>query len=91
MLQNLPLHPPDARPGVGYLNGFDGGGVFGFTLAGNCLSVLYGFASNVGCGALIVLNEPPRILSLASFAFCSEIFLRKNTQCQNTLLTVLNT
>ena len=50
-------------------NGFGGGGVFGFTLAGNCLSVLYGLASKVGCGALMVLNEPPRILSLASFAF----------------------
>ena len=33
------LHPPGAGPGEAYLNGFVGGGVFAFGLAGNVLSV----------------------------------------------------
>ena len=33
------LHPPGAGPGDAYLNGFTGGGVFAFGLAGNVLSV----------------------------------------------------
>ena len=33
------LQPPGAGPGDAYLNGFAGGGVFGFGLAGNVLSV----------------------------------------------------
>ena len=33
------LHPPGAGPGEAYLNGFAGGGVFAFGLAGNVLSV----------------------------------------------------